>query len=230
MQENPLKSTGMTGEPLRRRIFFRHEAPGFTLVELMISIFLGLMVLGVLYQVLTAQNNALSRQEQVTQMQQQTRMAMDVLLRDLRMAGYDPKKTGNFGLRVSDVGGYGRTTGQSAVAFTCDNDGSGTLDVNDDEMVAYRVAEGELQRFHSGTLTWSAVVEQVDSLSFTYQLRNGASTTTPSISEAAEIVSIDVALTLKTALADPDYVDPSSGDHYRRYTMTSRITPRNLSL
>jgi len=45
-----------------------------------------------------------------------------------------------------------------------------------------------------------------------------------------DIRQIEIAITAMTAKTDPDYTHPTHGDHYRRYTLTSIITPRNLNL
>ncbi|MDL1967606.1 MAG: hypothetical protein LWW97_03435 [Deltaproteobacteria bacterium] len=37
-------------------------------------------------------------------------------------------------------------------------------------------------------------------------------------------------LTARTSKLDPDYTHPTYGDHYRRYTLESVITPKTLYL
>ena len=52
----------------------------------------------------------------------------------------------------------------------------------------------------------------------------------PSGTSTSINVSFNVSLIARTSKPDPDYTDPTYGDHYRRYTLTSAITPRNLDL
>ncbi len=62
---------------------------GVTLIELLIALVICGMVAAGIYQVFIAQSKAYTVQEQVTEVQQSVRTAMEILLRDLRMAGYD---------------------------------------------------------------------------------------------------------------------------------------------
>jgi type IV pilus assembly protein PilW len=62
---------------------------GATLVELLAAMVLcGILVAGI-YRVFIAQSKAYQVQDQVVEIQQSARSAMEILLRDLRMAGFD---------------------------------------------------------------------------------------------------------------------------------------------
>ncbi len=67
----------------------RLNKKGVTLIELLIALVILGMVAGGIYQVFIAQSKAYTVQEQVSEVQQSVRTAMDIILRDLRMAGYD---------------------------------------------------------------------------------------------------------------------------------------------
>jgi prepilin-type N-terminal cleavage/methylation domain-containing protein len=71
---------------------------GFTLVELLIAMALSLVVLGAAFSAFTYQDKAYRTQAQVTEMQQELRAAADLIVQDVRMAGY--------GLPGSAVGSY----------------------------------------------------------------------------------------------------------------------------
>jgi len=71
----------------------RRTISGFTLVELITSMAIGMIVLSALYSVFIMQNRTLSTQEQIAEIQQTARIGMDIMLRDIRMAGYNPSKT-----------------------------------------------------------------------------------------------------------------------------------------
>ena len=68
-----------------------HPSPesdrGFTLVELMIAMAIGLVVLGAMYGVFTMHNKTFGTQEQIAEMQQSARAAMGMMTREIRMAG-----------------------------------------------------------------------------------------------------------------------------------------------
>lgn len=62
---------------------------GVTLIELIVVLIIFGVVVGGIYRVFIAQTKAYSVQDQVVEVQQNIRSAMEMLLRDLRMAGYD---------------------------------------------------------------------------------------------------------------------------------------------
>jgi prepilin-type N-terminal cleavage/methylation domain-containing protein len=67
----------------------RHNIKGITLIELLVAMVIcGLAVAGI-YRIFIAQGKAYTIQDQVVEAQQNVRSAMEILLRDLRMAGYD---------------------------------------------------------------------------------------------------------------------------------------------
>ncbi len=61
---------------------------GFTMIELLIAMAVGLVLLAAVYSVFLVQNKELRNQEQITEMQQNARMAMEMISRDLMMAGF----------------------------------------------------------------------------------------------------------------------------------------------
>src|SRR6266850_422227 len=63
---------------------------GFTLMELLISMTIGLVVLGGVAKTFTAQSRQNTAEEQIGQMQQNVRGALDLMLREIQMAGYKP--------------------------------------------------------------------------------------------------------------------------------------------
>jgi len=65
------------------------NSKGVTLIELLVVLVICGMVAAGIYQVFIAQSKAYTVQEQVTEVQQSVRSAMEILLRDLRMAGFD---------------------------------------------------------------------------------------------------------------------------------------------
>jgi type IV pilus assembly protein PilW len=67
----------------------RLNRKGVTLIELLIALVICGMVAAGIYQVFIAQSKTYTVQDQVTEVQQSVRSAMEILLRDLRMAGYD---------------------------------------------------------------------------------------------------------------------------------------------
>jgi type IV pilus assembly protein PilW len=67
----------------------RFGVKGITLIELLVALVICGMVVAGIYRVFVAQSKAYTVQDQVVEVQQSVRSAMEILLRDLRMAGFD---------------------------------------------------------------------------------------------------------------------------------------------
>jgi type IV pilus assembly protein PilW len=78
------------------RPFGSQKTRGFTLIELLISMALSGIVISAIYTLFISQNRSYSIQEQVSEMQQNARVAMDRIVRDVRMAGYGVVNDGAF--------------------------------------------------------------------------------------------------------------------------------------
>jgi prepilin-type N-terminal cleavage/methylation domain-containing protein len=71
----------------------RNEA-GFTLVELMVAIVLGLVILASVLESFSSQDKAYRIQDRITTMQQSVRVAADLVVEDVRMTGYGVPASG----------------------------------------------------------------------------------------------------------------------------------------
>jgi Tfp pilus assembly protein PilW len=94
---------------------------GFTILELIIAMFMGLVVLGAVYGALTEQNRNVLLQEQLAEMQWNARTAMEIMMRDIRMAGYNPQGSVGSGIQP----GITVATAQ-ALGFVADLNGNGS--------------------------------------------------------------------------------------------------------
>lgn len=204
-------------------LFAPNSDCGFTLIELLIAMAVGLVLLGAMYGAFTAYNKTVGTQEQVAEMQQNARAAMDLMTREIRMAGYDPLGSAGAGIVSAS---------SDAITFTLDitnDDGTGPSDGDtgdSNEYITYSLytTDGiqKLGRKSTATATNQPIAEHVQSLAFQYWKASGGTAAT-----TAEIRRIQIAVTVQTARPDPEY--PSNGG-YRRYTLTSVVTPRNLGL
>ncbi len=70
---------------------------GFTVVELAVVILISAILMTVVYVTSTVQQRNYKRQDQVVEIQQNLRSAIAMLSKDIRMAGFDPLASGNFG-------------------------------------------------------------------------------------------------------------------------------------
>lgn len=130
---------------------------GFTLVELLLTMTLT-GVLGVAaVRLFVVQHQAFVRQGEGIRRTQNARAGFDLMTREMRNAGYDPRGTAGAGVT---------TWSPDAFGWTADLDADGTAD-GDGERVEYRLAEdGTLIRREGGADV--AVAEHVTELAFTY--------------------------------------------------------------
>jgi type IV pilus assembly protein PilW len=113
---------------------------GFTLVELLVAMTLALVVMAAIYSTYTSQQKTYIIQEQVSRMQQNVRAAINIMAREIRMAGYDPSDSGNFGITdvmLRDKDDNPNTAGYSSLKFTIDKDDAGTVGTVDSSETVY---------------------------------------------------------------------------------------------
>jgi len=215
--------------------FKANREQGFTLIELLIAMAIALVIIAALSSAFISQRKTYAVQEQVSEMIQNARAAMDMITREVKMGGYDPTGT----LQKDDPS---ETDGTPFVGIVYDpnelkivadinNDagtGTGDGDTNDgNEKIVYEFYDGtdsnypyELKR-KTGAGTFQPFAEHIENFTFDYLKADGNLTTTTSL-----IRQIQITITARTGDPDPDY---SSNDGYRTYTLRSRVTPPNLS-
>jgi type IV pilus assembly protein PilW len=117
------------------------DQKGFTLVEILVALVVGVLVIAVIWEVYRVQRQVVVSQEQVTDLQQNLRVAVFQMKRDLRTAGFDPNGSNNFGLTFigfQDIDGNPDADGNSAITFTADLNANRVLDENN-EIISYRI-------------------------------------------------------------------------------------------
>ena len=68
----------------------KHQEYGFTLIELLIAMAISSIVLSAVISTFVVQRKTYAVQEQITEMVQTARAAVDMIGLEIRMAGYDP--------------------------------------------------------------------------------------------------------------------------------------------
>ncbi|MCY4612322.1 MAG: prepilin-type N-terminal cleavage/methylation domain-containing protein [Nitrospira sp.] len=197
---------------------FLTNQKGVTLTELMIALALGLLTIGAVYSVHLSQVKRQIVQEDVLAMQQTARASLDMMAREIRMAGYDPMGVNRDADSSNDF--YGLDYHPTELHVRADLNGNGvTTDSKESIVYLYDDSTSTLRR-KVGRGGRQPVAEHIEDLTFSYRDALGRSTT-----HAPSIRAVDVEVTARSAHADSHY--PENGG-YRTWTIRSRIVPRNL--
>jgi type IV pilus assembly protein PilW len=225
---------------------------GFTLVELLVVMAMFSLVMAGIYSVFVRSNRVYLSQEQVVAAQEEARSALDILGREIRMAGFiaGNNQPGGFDLitgpaypggadsavEIATVNLAARTT---TLAFKSDLDGDGKTDAvrytyyySDNPTVSRR------NTLYREVLTWSGgawadlggvgqqlFLENIQSLTFNYQMADGTTTTAPANLE--DIRGVVISITAQTATEVEPY---EGGKGVRTRELVSNIQIRNLGL
>jgi type IV pilus assembly protein PilW len=191
------------------------KTEGFTLTELMVSMAIGMVMLAAVTTTFMLQTKTYNAQQQINEMEQNARGVLDVITRELKMAGYKPNG-GSFS---------GVTYSTTQLMIQTDLDASGGISTsttaNEEITYAYDSTNKQITRA-VGTGSALVLADNITAFTFSYLDSTGASTTT-----SANIRQVSISITARTANPDPNY---TSNGGYRTYTVTATITPPNLAL
>ena len=197
---------------------------GFTLIELMISMTIGLVVLAAVTKTFTIQSRQNNAEEQVAQMQQNARGALDLMIREVQMAKYDPAAT------AFPAETYGVTYSATQLQIKSDISGNGTLDTATSGSVeniiyAYDSVNLRITRQLGSGGTAQILADNISAFTFNYYDANGSAVT--SAANSGNIRKVTISITARTAKADPSY---TANGGYRTYQISADVTPPNMAL
>jgi len=223
---------------------------GFTLIELLVAMVLGLVVLAAVLNIFVSQNRTNAVQQEVAYTQQNVRAAMDLMVRDIRGAGYNPNNTGSLNgilaahetyIRIqSDLNADGDTNDPLATDpdYTFAPTSPDLTDPQEDITYALdnlTILRG--QRISSPatfstaspgqwTLQSVTMVEDVTNLQFGYVLADGTVLDPPgtalSATQMSDVRAVIVHLGVRTENRDPDT------GQFRVRNLVSRVRIRNM--
>lgn len=206
-----------------------HAEGGFTLIELMVAMAVVSILLVGIYATYVTQLRSHITQQLTLEMQQNLRVAMQVMARDIRMAGYDPTKLADAGVT---------TMLANSLRFTADLDEDGTV-TGTDEDVSYAInVNGALGRDVGSGL--QPLAENIDALNFVFLDEDRNSTSNPN-----DVRSIQVTIVGRSSRTVPvlfnqqtdrqvyrnqqgQVILPAQNDSFRRMILSSDIKCRNL--
>jgi len=185
---------------------------GFSLLELLIVLALTGLVAAAGYTFYTSQYKTKIQQDRVTGMQQNLRSAMEIMARDIRMAGYDPTEEAGSGITTATATQLSFTYATDADTNGIDDDGDNVVDEADEgrltASVTYTIGDGNkdgnpdiLRNFNGGGNV--VVSESMEALEFNYILQDGSTTGAPTALN--NITAVRLALLARTPSVDPAF-------------------------
>lgn len=214
---------------------------GFTLVEILVTLFLGLLVLTGLFSFLILENRTFKDQEQAVEMQQNVRAAMAFMVQELRMAGFDPLESNDMGIKEAMEDSITFCLDKGSEKDGVDNDGKNGKDdpgersipngefVDSNEYLTYRIYDSEktkvLGRSSTEEGTLQPLAEHIEDLEFKYYGSDSSERLNTPVAreDLGRIRKIEITLTGRRT-ARPGRLVSEGGT----YTLASVVTPRNL--
>ena len=229
---------------------------GFTLVEMMITLFISMIIMSAVFVAYQAQQKSMVTQRSVAAMQQNLRSVGLIMERDIREAGMDPltppagagvvqASINSFGF-TRDVGGDlinpNLADGQlddpnESVAFslTNDSDGDGIADLAGNPWGQ----SGSVIRTSNGVA--QTIAQDIDALEFTYILDDGTQVQNPTPAQLNQIRGVQVAMLARAERVDPQFSSTLTynkpigqwqpiNDGFRRRLSVITVFCRNLEL
>ena len=189
----------------------KNEA-GFTLLELLIAMTIGLVVLGSIFSSFTTQKKSFELQEQITVMEQNLRVPLDIITRDLRNAGVNPNPDTTLVAGTSvglipddpnDATDANVPITTNSIKILSDIDGNGAIPAgttDPQEKVTYDLSGTTLNR------NGQPLVDNIITLTFTYYDSNGNTIATPITgTNLSNIRVVQLSITAQTNREDSTY-------------------------
>jgi type IV pilus assembly protein PilW len=208
---------------------FTTNEKGLTLVELLVAVVLTILAAAGIYRGYVSIVSSNEVQEQLIELQQSLRVAMQTMVKEMRLAGYDPtRKSGASILNTSSAVNFD---------FTMDMDGNKIVDTT----VNYRLNGNDLERQENGA-GYEAIISNVEVLNFVYLNANGAPLGLP-LGNPGLVRTVQVAIVARTTNEDYLHADTDGytnlqgtqilapqNDNYHRRVFTAEVKCRNMGL
>ena len=229
---------------------------GMTLIELMVAMAIASVLMAGIYTFYQNQLKSHITQEELVDMQQDARVGMYMMTREIRMAGYDPANTGAT-IRTANAG---------QIAFDSDENDDGVIDANTERFYFALSNDGDGDGIADGTpcnlergnwvtpsnpVNLNPVALNIDALNFVYLDADGntlnddgAGNVTTSL---PDIRTVQITLVARSGDEVPalmrrredrtTYTNqqgrvilPAPNDNFRRIRLTAAVKVRNLGL
>lgn len=231
-----------------------NKVRGFTLIELMIALFISGLIAATIISIYIAQTRSYSQHDDIANIQQGLRGALIVMPLDIRLAGCDPTESNEAGIITATATQFRFTrdiTGNPVIANSADGDVddpgediafqfSAIADQDDNGIVDNGGADwsgtSSLGRASGGAI--QPLADNIEALEFNYTLDDGSTTLAPT--NPNKIRTIQVTLLARATHPAKSYVHTKSyttasgvvwtppNDNFRRRLVVTNIQLRNM--
>jgi len=183
---------------------------GFTLVEVLMCIAILSILFGTIYRTFDIFNRSYTKENVKAGTQQKTRLGIDLMARDIRLAGLDPLDSAAAGITAAN---------QTSIQFTADLNYDGDLG-DPFENIIYALNGDQLQQTSDlgGGMVTATLLADITGLTFTYLDASDTPLATP-VTIPGDIRTVVISLTMQRSAG-------RDGPISRTYT--TRVRCRNL--
>jgi prepilin-type N-terminal cleavage/methylation domain-containing protein len=214
--------------------YLQKRKTGFTIIELLITLSISSILIAAAYRTFASQHKVYNVQNQVMEMQQSVRVAMGILVRDVRMAGFNSTVALSNPITINPVE-EGIRDGTDSIGVQYQYNGverTITYFVDDDAAAPHlirKVTEGGVD------LSATPLSNNIRDLQVTYGVDLDSDGIVDQWQEAPvgsedKIIAGRILVQVRSGKPDPDYTHPVTGDNYRTRQLQSLVRIRNFVL
>ncbi len=199
---------------------------GFTVLELLVGLAISVILLGVAVKITVFQQDAFNEEQEISEMYQNIRTAMSMIVKETKQAGFNPGATS--GYTFDGITWINPTLKQLRIMadYNGDQDLPATDDNNEDITYSYDAPGLEIEREDAKGGGAQPIAENIVGFSISYYNEDGIATSTSN-----EIHQVKVTIIGRTSSIDSriEYENGVKVDGAYVYgTLTTFITPVNL--
>ncbi len=180
---------------------------GFSLVEVITTMFIGSIILAGIYAMAWNQKKAYVTQERIVESMQNARAALNFMAGEIRMVGFKDFGPSFNGIQVAQ---------QSSIRILADKDRNGSASGSLED-ITYTYNPSTMKVLKNG----QNFMNNVTNFSLTYTLADGTATNNPGDLTSIRKINVTIAIRSK---------DVDLNSNYKTATLTSDIVPRNMGL